>query len=83
MRKLTDVIDAIIYIIPAGHDELTSMLTSIKESSSVAAPEVQWEHWTRVFDLLVSEISDQDEDWKIEAGAIFSGKEIERGWGEL
>ncbi len=78
MRKLTDAIDAIISIIPAGHDELIGMLASVKGSSSVAAPEVQWEHWTRVFDLLVSEIGDQDEDWKVEAGAIFSGKETKR-----
>lgn len=74
MRKLTDVIDAIIPVIPAGHDGLVNRLLAIRVSSSLAAPEMQPEWWNRCYDLLVSELGDPDTEWKAEINVIFSGE---------
>ena len=76
-RSLTDVIDAIVGLIPDTYSqkkELTDTLEDQKSSVSYAAPETQDMWWEEVSDTLGYFIKEPKEDWQLKIVDVFCGK---------
>ncbi len=73
MRILTEIIDAMLIEVPLSCKLLRSKLTSIKQSSLYAAPEIQVAFWRKCANTLHEEIGEPVKDWEINIATIFSG----------
>ena len=75
MRKITEVIDRIVSVVPGGNDLLLERLAALRVSASLAAPEMQSEWWDILYETLVAEIGEADKAWKEHVREIFSGED--------
>jgi hypothetical protein len=73
MRKLSDVVDQMLEVIPIEEASLAGRIKAARQSSLVAAPEMQPMFWNECFDALISEIGEPTEDWQKKVAAIFGG----------
>ena len=74
-RILGEVIDAMLVEVPETEYELRRRLTSVRQNSCYAAPEVMVAHWQRTQDILISCIGIPCPDnWQMRVAKIFSGR---------
>ncbi len=77
MRKLIDVIDEMLSVIPKNEISLIAFLEDVKESQRVRAPE-DMIGWYQVSELLETfEFNKKTPMWKLEMCSIFSTQPIE------
>jgi len=76
MRKLTDVIDDMMAVIPSDETSLLAALYSTKTSLIVAAPEMESFWWKKCGDDLVDTIPELNEDWHYAIARIFNGQDV-------
>jgi hypothetical protein len=74
-RNLTTVIDEILEVVPETETSLRAQINSVRDSSIFSAPEVMYLFWTELFEILVDEIGEPEEEWEFKVQLIFSGRE--------
>lgn len=78
MRKLSEVIHAMIAEIPEQESDLTQSLKKVEESAIYAAPE-NMVHWQRVREILMKNFGEKPTlDWQCSVVAIWTDKPKEQ-----
>ena len=77
MRKLIDVIDEMLSVIPEKEKDLISFFEDVKESQRVRAPEdmIGWHQVSKLLETF--EFNKKTPMWKLEMCSIFSTQPIE------
>lgn len=74
-RNIAEVIAKILAITPESESGLRAGLDSIKSSAGFKAPEVMWQCWARLADVLEHELGIPSEGWHHDVVSIVQGKE--------
>lgn len=77
MRPLDLVIDAIIKLIPESYPTKRAIkddLEKVKNSIPFTAPEVMYERWGQVAEILSYSVGTPDTEWKKMIGMLFADK---------
>lgn len=76
MRDLPKIIDAILAVVPPGHDQLVAGLESLQRSARYAAPELQTGLWCGAVSLLRCHLGCEvpEDGWKLKVHQIMKGE---------
>lgn len=78
MRKLRDVINQILRVIPSTEEDIINEFNRILDSLNYSAPELEYMWWDESHRVILDCIADNNfTDWKLEIVSIFSTKSIE------
>ena len=76
MRELVEVINRMIFVIPAEESELISALMSVRSSAQFSAPESMGFHWDAGANVLARFIPKVERDWQQKVSDIWMDREV-------
>jgi hypothetical protein len=76
VRDISEVIEKIIREIPQDQQkgDLSRVLRRVSSSAKYTAPELMYERWNQVAEVLERYLGDPTEEWKRRIASIFTGR---------
>jgi hypothetical protein len=73
-RDLTEVITAVLELIPETEQQIRSMLGNLRETAFFAPPEGMGALWSLGTEYLIEELGEPTTPWKVEVARVWSGR---------